>query len=127
MSIYGTWMAATIGSGELISAAVDLGRDYDWVSIQIPVMNGSLLHLRVAETLDGTYYDLGGDEITLYEMTAFKNTPIGEDDTEESKRVDAEVFNRGDSIRLGGWRYIKVCCTTEQSDERLIRVRGMRY
>ena len=127
MSIYGSWVAATIASGEGVSAAVDLGRDYDWVSIQIPAMNGGLLYLKVAETTGGTYYDLGGDDTTLHEMTAFRNPPVAEEDVGEDIRRDTEVFNRADSIRLGGWRFIKVCCTTPQSAERLIRVRGMRY
>lgn len=122
MSIYGSWTAATIASGGVESSAIDLGRDYDYVSIQIPVMNGGHLYIKVAEVTGGTYYNLGGDETSLYEMTAFKNVP-GDDDAKE----DAEVYNRADSFRLGGWRFIKVCCTVPQSAERLIRVRGMRY
>ena len=127
MSIYGEWKEATISSGYMESSAIDLGRDYDWVSIQIPVLDGGTLYLKVAEKTGDTYYSLGGDETTFHEMTAFKSAPKDEEDTEEEAREDAEVYNRADSLRLGGWRFIKVCCTTPQTAERLIRVRGMRY
>jgi len=127
MSVYGSWIAATIASGGVESSAVDLGRDYDWVSIQIPVMNGGQIYLKAAEITGGTYYNLGGDETTLHEMTAFKAKPVEEEYTAEDIKEDAEVYNRADSLRLGGWRFVKVCCTSPQSAERLIRVRGMRY
>jgi hypothetical protein len=127
MSVYGDWVAATIASGAAESAAIDLGRDYDYLSIQIPEMNGGNIYLKVAETTGGTYYTLGGDGISLYEMTAFKKSPVGEDETEDDAKEDYESFNRADSIRLGGWRFIKVCADELQGAERLIRVRGMRY
>lgn len=104
MSVYGTWTATTIGAGASSSAAVDVGRDYDYLSVEIPEMDSCKLYLKVAEVLGGTYYDLGKETTT-----------------------DEETFNRADVWRLGGWRYIKVVATASQVEERLIRVRGMRY
>ena len=103
MPIYGEWQAATISSSESESSAIDLGRDYDFLSVQIPVMDECNLSLRVAEQLAGTYYELGKDKAT-----------------------DEETFNRGAIWILGGWRFIKVIASKAQSADRLIRVRGMR-
>jgi len=104
MSVYGQWKAATIAAGATKSAAIDLDREYDYLSIQIPAMDECKLYLQVAETTGGTYYDLGKDTTT-----------------------DEEIFNRADVWRLGGYRFIKVVATTGQTAERLIRVCGMRY
>ncbi len=104
MSIYGSWLAATISNGQSSSAAIDLGREYDYLSIQIPPMNLCKMYLKVAEKVGDTYYDLGKDTTT-----------------------NEETFNRADVWRLGGWRFIKVVTTAAQSANRLIRVSGMRY
>jgi len=123
VSVYGEWLAATISSGGMESSAVDLGRDYDYISIQIPELNGDQLYLKVSETLAGTYYDLGGEDTTLHEMTVFKESPI----SNEEDGHPNDVANRADSLRLGGWRFVKVCALSPQSADRSIRVRGMRY
>lgn len=104
MSIYGSWVSATILAGASSSSAVDVGRDYDYLSVELPGMTACKLYLKVAETLAGTYYDLGKDTTT-----------------------DLENFGRADVWRLGGWRWIKVVSTVAQEGEVLIRVRGMRY
>lgn len=104
MSVYGTPTAATIAAGATSSSAIDLGREYDYLSLQIPSMNSCKLYLQVAEKLGDTYYDLDKDAI--------------EED---------ETFNRADVFRLGGWRYVKVVASKVQTAERLIRVFGMRY
>lgn len=125
MSIYGEWRAATIASAGQESAEVDLGRDYDWVSLEIPQMDNCQLYLKVAEISGGTFYDLGRD-INQGDMTVF-NTRIKGLINEEDIEEEEELFNHADVWRLGGWRYIKVAATAPQSAERLIRVRGMRY
>ncbi len=104
MSVFGTWTAATIASGAMVSAAIDLGRDYDKLALEIPQMTNCKMYLKVAETLGGTYYDLGLDTMT-----------------------EEGMFNRADIWELGGWRYVKVCCTVPQGAERLVRIKGERY
>lgn len=104
MSVYGAWQEATISAGASESSVIDLGREYDYISVQIPGMTSCKLYLKVSETSGGTYYDLGKETTT-----------------------DVETFNRADVWRLGGWRFIKVAATAQQENERLIRVCGMRY
>lgn len=104
MSRYGQWIAATIAEGESKSVALDLGIEYDNLSVTIPSMDECKMYLQVAELLAGPYQDLGKETTT-----------------------DLETFNRGAAWTLGGFRYIKVCSTVAQTGERLIRIKGMRY
>ena len=105
MSVYGSWQATTISVGASVSAAADLGREYDYLSVQIPAVSDACkLYLQVAERLGGTYYDLGKETTT-----------------------NEESFGRADVWRLGGYRFIKVASTKSQSSDWPIRVCGMRY
>lgn len=102
MSIYGQWLAATIPINTVTSAAVDLGRKYDLLAIQIPTVTSCTLKLTVSEILGGTYDDLG-----------------------EGVTTDTTTGSYFDVWKLGGWRYIKVVSSATQLAERLIRVQGM--
>ena len=105
MSLYGDWKAATITTAlGTTSAAVDLGRDYDFLEIFIPTIQAGTIKIQVAEKVASTYYDLG-DGVTTASGT----------------------HNYHDVFKLGGYQFIKVVCSTTQTTERLIRVRGMRY
>lgn len=104
MSVYGTWVPATIAEGASTSTVIDLGRSYDYLMVIIPPMDACELYLQVAEQIGGTYYDLGRDTAT-----------------------DKESFDRAAIWMLGGFQYIKVVATQRQSAQRLIRIRGMRY
>lgn len=103
MSIYGSWKAATIANAGTSSAEVDLGKDYDFLEIQIPTVTSGTLKVQVAEKTGGTFQDLGSSVTTA--------TTTGAYDT---------VF------KLGGWQFIKIVSSATQGAERLIRVRGMR-
>lgn len=104
MSVYGEWKTATISINTSESAVVDLGRDYDFVSLQIPSIASCKLHLKVADRDGGTFYDLGKDTTT-----------------------NEESFNRADVWRLGGWRFIKIVSSVGQPSAVSIKIRGMRY
>jgi len=105
MSLYGDWKAATIPLNGTSSAEVDLGRDYDYLEIQIPTLISCTIKLQVAEKSEGTFRDLG-DSIT----------------------TDAGTHNYHDVFYLGGWQFIKVVSSvTQTASDKLIRVRGMRY
>lgn len=110
MSLYGEWKVATIDEGASSSSEVDLGRDYDFLEIQIPTLDDpSTIKIQVAEITGGyptaeNYYDLG-DGIT----------------------TAAGTHNYADVFKLGGYQFIKVVADNAQASERLIRVRGMRY
>ena len=104
MSVYGEFRAATITAGATSSAAIDLGRPYDYLSVILPSMTACKLRLQVSETVGGTYYDLGKDVST-----------------------DEETYGRADVWRLGGYQFVKVVSSRTQVTSTLIRVRGMRY
>ena len=102
MSERGQWLAATISAGAGESAAIDLGRSYEMLDVQLPAMDACILRLKVAEKLADTYYNLG-----------------------EAATTSESTFNRADVWKLGGWRYIKVVSSSSQSTDNLIRVRGI--
>ena len=105
MSVYGVWLAATIEAGNTSSAEVNLGRDFDFLEIQIPTLISATIKIQVAEIAGGTFYDLG-DGITTADST----------------------HNYADVFKLGGYQFIKVVASaTQTSSDRSIRVRGMRY
>ena len=104
MSIYGNWWPATIAEGASITAEIDLIKSFDSLEVIIPPMDECKLYLQVSEQTGGPWYDLGRDTTT-----------------------DLETFGRAASWKLGGFQYVKVVATANQTVERLIRIRGMRY
>ncbi len=102
MSTYGEWKAASITTTD--SDEVDLGRDYDFLEIQIPALASCTIKIKVAEKTGGTFRDLG-DGIT----------------------TAAGTHNYHDVFKLGGYQFIKVIASADQTTARLIRVRGMRF
>lgn len=105
MSLYGSWLPATITVAlGTTSAEVDLGRDFDFLEVQIPTVESCTLKLQVAEKTGGTFQDLG-----------------------PSVTTDTTTGAYNDVWKLGGYQFIKVVSSATQTAERLIRVRGMRY
>ena len=104
MSYNGSWMAATIPNADTTSAEVNLGRDMDFMEIQIPTVTSGTLKVQVAEKTGGTFRDLGASVTT-----------------------DTTTGAYHDVWKLGGYQFIKVVSSAAQGAERLIRVRGMRY
>lgn len=103
MSLPGNWKAATIAQSATSSSEVNLGRDYDFLDIQIPTMDTCTIKITVAEKTGGTFFDLG-DGVTTASGT----------------------HNYADVFKLGGYQFIKVVASASQtSAQRLIRVRGM--
>ncbi|GAG03084.1 unnamed protein product [marine sediment metagenome] len=105
MSLYGEWLAATIGNGDTSSDEVDLGRDYDFLEVIIPTITTGTLKCQTAEKTGGDYLDLGNTANTTASGT----------------------HNYHDVWELGGWQFIKIVASAAQGGERLIRVRGMRF
>ncbi len=105
MSIYGDWIAATIDQNATSSDEVDLGRDWDYLEIQIPTIVSGTIKIQTAEKTGGTFRDLG-DGVT---------TSTG-------------THNYHDTFNLGGYQFIKVVASVSQTgSDKDIRVRGMRY
>jgi len=103
MSVYGEWKDVTISANGNTTSAIDLGREYDYLSVIIPSMRACKLQLQVAEKVGETYYDLG------------------------NATTDEEGFNRADVWRLGGYRFIKIKSSVAQPNAVTIRCCGMRY
>ncbi len=103
MSVYGEWKAATKDSGDTSSDEVDLGRDYEFLEVQIPTITAATLKLTVSETTGGTFRDLGNSITT-----------------------SSGTHNYHDVWGLGGWQFVKVVASAAQGSDREIRVRGMR-
>ena len=103
MTYYGQFVDATIAAGGTESAAVDLGREYDFLSLIIPALDSCKLSLKVSNQLTGTYYPLGDD-----------------------KSTEEETFNRAAIWMLGGWRFIKIVSTQKQSHSVTIKAQGGR-
>lgn len=98
----GTWKDATIAVGSTESTAVDLGRSYDWVNIQVPGLHPSaFLNLKTCEVLGGTYREL---------------------DTE----ILADVGNGNchQSFEIGNWQYVKIKLSVSQTESKTFRIRG---
>jgi len=105
MSIYPKgWQAATIPQDSESSDEINLGRECDYLEIQMPTLISCTIKLQVAEKTGGTFRDLG-DKIT----------------------TNTGTHNYHDVFRLGGWQFIKVVSSvTQTGSDKLIRVRGMR-
>ena len=105
MSLPGGWKAATILQNATSSAEVNLGRDYDYLDIQIPTLVSGTVKIQVSETTGGTFYDLGDSQTTA-----------------------SGTHNYADVFWLGGYQFIKVVSSvTQTGSNRLIRVRGMAF
>ncbi len=110
--ITGEWKAATILNNGTSSAAVDLGREYEFMLIQLPALTSNTIKPQVAETLAGTYYD-------IY-------------DTPPASGAAVKIISAATTgeymwlVPIGGSRYIKIVSGGAQGAERLIRVRGQR-
>ncbi len=102
MSVFGEWQDATITSGST-SAAVDLGRDYEWVQIYIPTITSANVSFTVAEKLGSNYYTLGSG----------------------SQVITAGTGGFITVATIGGVRYIKVISSVSQT-AKTFRVRGSR-
>ncbi len=101
--IFGEWLTATIALGASVSGEVNLGRDYDYLNVQLPSMDYGTLNISVAELTGGTFRDL--DPTVL---------------------IPASSGNYSDTWEIGGFQFIKIKSSANQTSARSIRVRGCR-
>lgn len=104
VGVYGKWKEATITylTDDDLSNEVDLGAPFDQMQIEIPAMDGCDIELTVARSSGGTYYRLGDGTAILHCGTGLFTT----------------------TVKLGGYRFVKVHTTNPQTEDRTIRVRG---
>lgn len=100
MSLPGQWITATIVD-TTTSSAINLGRDYDLVEIDMPTLTSCDLSLTVARTLAGTYKALGNITQTV------------------GVAGYTEVFY------TGSFQYIKLVSSVSQSGTNTFYVRGI--
>lgn len=104
MSVYGQWLTVTIDQSGQKSDEVNLGRDYDYIELEIPALDTTTMNLEVSRTSGGTFQSLGS--------------------TTEAVGLGALM----DVWFLGGYQFIKLVCSASQNGgERIFYVRGMRY
>jgi len=105
MSVYGQWQDATIADEGKVSGVVDLGRDFEWVQIVIPLIDSANISFQVSERTGGTYQALGSGSQVITAGTG------------EFTTVAA----------IGGFQFIKVVSSATQSTAAVtFRVRGSR-
>jgi len=107
MTVHSGWFDCEIDISDstTISDAVDLGQPYDYLDILIPPLTSCNLAIHVADSISGTYYQLGG-------TTVVKTAGTG---------AFADVFI------LLGYRYLKIVASAAQAADRVFKVRGGRY
>jgi len=105
MSIYGDWIVGTIAINGTSTGEIDLGRNFDFIELQIPTLVSGTLKLQVSRTSGGTFQDLGLSNLT-----------------------DATTGAYSDTWKLGGWQFIKIVSSATQTvTARTFYVRGMKY
>jgi Leucine-rich repeat (LRR) protein len=94
------WQSTTIANTAVNSAAIDLGRVFDKIQLDLPAMNATSINIAVSRTAGGTYNFLG-------------NEALVDVSTGSSQRV----FN------IHGYQYLKVICNNAQGALRTIYYR----
>jgi len=96
------WQDAVVASSGTVSAAVNLGKDYEYINVIVPTCDSTTLALQVSK--DGTtYYTLGISAATA-----------------------ATTGNLATTLEVGGYQWIKIVCGSTQAAERTCPVRGYR-
>lgn len=106
MRSYGEWKTGTIANGAATTGEIDLGQDYEFLDIILPALTACTLKVTVAKVTGGTFQDLGSGVVV---------PPSG-----------TTTGGYSDVWRLGGWQFIKIVTSANQSAARSIVVRGGR-
>lgn len=103
--IAGSWLdcTITIATSTTVSAAVDLGRQFETLIVLIPTITSSTLACHGASTIGGTYY------------------PIGNGNT-----IAASTGGFADVWDIGGFQFIKIVAGTAQEANETFSVCGVR-
>ncbi len=103
--IQGEWKncVITIATDNDLSAAVDLGREYETLLVRIPTIDSANLYCYGCETLGGTYTVLGNGVYATAGTGGFL-----------------------DVWEIGGFKYIKIGTSAIQTSNRTFKVCGVR-
>lgn len=108
--IAGSIKTATVASGQTVSGAVDLGRPYEWLQMDVPTIDSGTVTFQVA--------DLTGSYVALQHLTP---TAAGH----FTPGTTAGVGGIAALVRLGGYQFIKVVCGASQTAARTFSLRGL--
>ncbi|KKK69186.1 hypothetical protein LCGC14_2936540, partial [marine sediment metagenome] len=96
---------------DTLSAEVDLGGNYEFLTVLIPTITNSTVTITVAESSGGTFFP-------VYDLKAAATGDFAQITTAATTSHEV-VFN------IGGVQYIKVLCgSTQTTTDKTFRVRG---
>jgi len=97
------WQTVNIANAGTLSSAVDLGRIYDMIQLDIPAMNVCSLSITVSKIPGGTYNTLGA------------SSPV----------VPVNVGSFQEVFKIGGHQFLKIQCDNAQAANRTFYYRGI--
>jgi hypothetical protein len=97
------WQSTTIANASNVSAAINLGRIYDFIQLDIPAVNACSLSLLASSIVGGTYNTLGAS----------------------SPAVNVGTGSFEEVFRIGGHQFIKVLSSVIQNATRTFNYRGL--
>ena len=103
--IFGEWKDGAVGSDNLTTAEINLGMDYDKCNLDVPTMASANLTILISRYSGGTYKQLGVSAVT----------------------IPASTGNFFTTIDLGGYQYLKIVSSDNQSIGLTFSVRGYGY
>lgn len=97
----GQWASVAIANGASLSSAIDLGRIYDFIQLDVPAVNATSVGIDVSRTAGGTYNALG-----------------------TTAAVDISAGSKQYVLNIHGHQFLKVNCTNAQGAARTVWYRG---
>ena len=113
MSIFGDWKSCVIAKDGTLSAEVDLGRDYEYLSIFFPTIDSAAISIKGSRTTGGTFQPV----YITDPATGANVLPISTAGTGGINWI----------VPIGGFRYIKLLAGAGQTTAAVtFYVRGSR-
>ena len=103
--VFYSWTTGTISSDNVTTSEINLGSDSDRMNIELPTVNSTNVTIYVARQVGGTYRQLGSSGVTISSTTG----------------------NIITIVDLGGFEYVKLLFSAQQTAGTVINVRGYSY
>jgi hypothetical protein len=114
--IYGEWKTCLIDISEsaTTSLAVDLGRPYDFMTIELPTITNAQITVQTSKDAASTYQNLYTTDLADGSNSLLKN--------------GTSTGGIAWQVPLGGFQYIKLLSSANQlTTDKSIKIRGGRY
>lgn len=99
-----------ISADDDLSAEVDLGANFEFLTVLVPTITSSTVTVHVSDKSGGTFYPI------------YKHKQEAVADT--AQVTTAETTSKSITFRIGGVQFIKIACGTGQGTDRTFLVRG---